>query len=174
MKVIFNRLADCSAFNGVAKKIFLKKIHILLLFTAAGYVSCNQPAGNGKEAAGMLTSVKSWEIYEIRANDAPIFKDGKMIQQFGGVEFNRYMVEVSLHKNGTFEGKFNEGGEGSRLVWRQEDDQIVVAAADAADKRGQWTILARDVFKNRFVMQTTTTAYSYPNSTTVGLYFKAK
>lgn len=136
-------------------------------------LSCDKKAGDSAEAAAWLTAVNTWKIEEIRVNNKPILKDGKVIQQFGGVEFSRYMETVQVKKEGQFEGKYNEGVAGTKLKWAQEKDQIVVSAADTSVSGGDWYIYTKDVTPQHFIMQTTTTAYDFPNSTKIELWYKA-
>ncbi len=69
--------------------MLFRKSAILILITITGVftTSCDRPAGTPQEAAGLLTAVPQWTIEEIVVNDAVTFKDGKMTQQFGSIDF---------------------------------------------------------------------------------------
>jgi hypothetical protein len=141
---------------------------LLVLVTA-----CNNAAGDSKEAAESLVNTEKWYISEIDANDAPIFKDGKLVQQFGGPSFERYMENVRFNKDGTFTGYFKGETEPMTLKWQTNEKNITVFSADpAAAKGGEWTIDPKDVYKDSFSMKTQSTAYNYPQMTRVELKFK--
>lgn len=134
-------------------------------------LSCNQSSGDPKEAADLLLAQKVWQISEISVNDAVTFKDGKMTQQFGGIDFQRYMETVSFKGNGTFEGVFKGETKPFLLKWRQTATGIAVGAADSASRGSDWTILPQDVSKDSFIMKTQSTAYDYPRMTRISLKF---
>lgn len=139
-----------------------------------GLISCEKKAKNGVEAGEWLTAVKNWKIEEIKVNNKAIFKDGKSIQQFGSVEFSRYMETVNVLKDGRFEGKYNEGVAGTKLKWGAKPEEIVVSAAGTSVKGGNWSIYTKDVTPDHFIMQTSTTAYDFPNTTKIELIYKAE
>ncbi|MBE9464409.1 hypothetical protein ACFP1I_05530 [Dyadobacter subterraneus] len=136
-------------------------------------ISCNNAASDPKEATERLIGNEKWVINEIDANDAPVFKDGKLIQQFSGPSFERYMENVKFNKDGTFTGYFKGETNPMTLKWKTNDKNITVFSADpAAAKGGEWTIDPTDVFKDVFSMKTQSTAYNYPQMTRVELKFK--
>jgi hypothetical protein len=147
------------------KCIFL----LLLLFSA-----CSQSADNVQEAVSILTDKSQWRIDEISVNDAITFKDGKMTQQFGGVDFERYMETVKLKKDGTFSGVFKGESKPFILKWKENTANITVGAADANAKGGEWIIEPRDVSSRFFTMKTQSNAYDYPRVTRIALKFKAE
>lgn len=150
----------------------LKKTLLFLLLLAT-FSACNNSAGNPKEAAEKLTGNSKWHIDEIYANDAPVFKDGKLIQQFGSVSFERYMENVSFTNDGSFSGYFVGDTEPMTLKWKTNEKNITVFSADsAAAKGGEWTIDPKDVSDASFSMKTQSTAYNYPQMTKVELKFK--
>lgn len=134
--------------------------------------SCNNAADNPKEGLDMLIVRAKWTIEEITVNDAVTFKDGKMIQQFGGIDFERYMETVSFKKNGDFEGYFKGETKPMLLRWKLNKSDITVVAADN-EKSGAWTILPAEISKKSFTMKTQSTAYDYPRMTKIALKFKA-
>ena len=135
-------------------------------------IGCNNAADDSKEASEILVAGEKWIIKEIDANDAPVFKDGKLIQQFGGPSFERYMENVKFNKDGTFTGYFKGETKPMTLKWKTNDKNITVFSADtAAAKGGEWTIDPNEVYKNSFSMKTQSTAYNYPQMTKVELKF---
>ena len=147
-------------------------VFILLAITGIYLVSCDRPAGTPQEAAGLLTAVPEWKIEEIIVNDAVTFKDGKMTQQFGSIDFQRYMETVQVKKNGVFSGVFKGESTPFLLKWQLSDKDITIGAAEGGGK-GEWTVRPDDVRKASFVMKTQSTAYDYPRMTTIALKFKA-
>jgi len=148
------------------------KTFLFLIFLST-ISACNNPASNPKEAAEKLTGNPKWFIDEIYANDAPVFKNGKLVQQFGSVSFERYMETVSFSNDGSFSGYFVGDTKPMTLKWKTNDKNISVFSADpAAAKGGEWTIDPRDVSDNAFNMKTQSTAYNYPQMTKVELKFK--
>ena len=144
-----------------------------LIFIIIFNISCNNAAGDARGAAERLINTDKWLISEIDANDAPVFKDGKLIQQFGGPSFERYMENVKFNKDGTFTGYFKGETNPMTLKWKTNDKNITVFSADtAAAKGGEWTIDPKNVFKDSFSMKTQSTAYNYPQMTRVELKFK--
>lgn len=134
--------------------------------------SCDRPASTPAEAAELLTNVPKWQIEEIAVNDAVTFKDGKMTQQFGGVDFQRYMETVEIKKDGTFSGIFKGESKPFLLKWQTTDQLISIGSAEGAGQ-GVWTVQPQDVRKHEFTMKTRSTAYDYPRMTTIALKFKA-
>ncbi|GGB87193.1 hypothetical protein GCM10011325_13460 [Dyadobacter sediminis] len=114
-----------------------------------------------------------WRIDEISVNDAITFKEGKLTQQFGGIDFERYMETVELKKDGTFSGVFKGESKPFILKWKENKANITVGAADAHAKSGEWTIEPHDVSSSSFTMKTQSTAYDYPRVTRIALKFKA-
>lgn len=151
------------------RKIFF---FILLILAGALTVSCNQPADSPQEAAELLTAVPQWKIEEIVVNDAVTFKDGKITQQFGSIDFQRYMETVQVKKDGVFSGIFKGDSKPFLLRWQVNDQNITIGAADGSNK-GEWTVRPDDVRKESFVMKTQSTAYDYPRMTIIVLKFKA-
>ena len=152
----------------VRKAVLLILVSILIQLAA-----CKNAADSPADAAALLTAVKQWKIDEIAVNDAVTFKDGKMTQQFGGIDFERYMETVELRKDGTFSGVFKGDSKPFDLKWKQTDKNLTVGAADAAVKGGEWTIDPKDVSSEFFTMKTQSTAYDYPRMTSISLKFKA-
>jgi hypothetical protein len=155
--------------------MLFRKIIVFTLLAIAGIftVSCDRPAGTPQEAAGLLTAVPEWKIDEIIVNDAVTFKDGKMTQQFGSIDFQRYMETVQVKRDGVFSGVFKGESKPFLLKWRVTDKNITIGAADGGNK-GEWTVRPEDVRKRSFVMKTQSTAYDYPRMTTIALKFKAE
>lgn len=147
-------------------------VFILLAFAGTSTVSCDRPAGTPQEAAELLTAVPQWKIEEIAVNDAVTFKDGKMTQQFGGVDFQRYMETVQVKKDGVFSGIFKGETTPFLLKWQVDDNNITIGSPEGTGK-GEWTVRPDDVRKDSFVMKTQSTAYDYPRMTTIALKFKA-
>lgn len=134
-------------------------------------ISCNSAAKDPKDAADKLLATKTWKIDQILVNDAVTFKDGKMIQQFGGIDFERYMETVQFKADGKFEGIFKGDTKPMELKWATGDKDVSVSAPD--QKGGAWSILPADVKSDSFTMTTQSTAYDYPRMTKVALIFKA-
>ncbi|MCF0048682.1 hypothetical protein LXM25_01355 [Dyadobacter sp. LJ53] len=155
--------------------MFVKKAFLLCLVGAflIQFSACEHTADSPADAAAVLTEVKQWKIDEIAVNDAVTFKDGKMTQQFGGIDFERYMETVELREDGTFSGVFKGDNKPFNLKWKQTDKNVTVGAADAAAKGGEWTIDPKDVSSEFFTMKTKSTAYDYPRMTSISLKFKA-
>ncbi|SKB72373.1 hypothetical protein [Dyadobacter psychrophilus] len=153
----------------VKKAALLGLISIFLIQISA----CKDVADSPADTAALLTAVKQWKIDEIAVNDAVTFKDGKMTQQFGGIDFERYMETVELRKDGTFSGVFKGDTKPFNLKWKQNDKNLTVGAADAAAKGGEWTIDPKDASSDFFTMKTQSTAYDYPRMTNIALKFKA-
>lgn len=146
---------------------------ICYLLISLFVLSCGKSAETTQQAADMLTSVAIWKIEEIRVNDAVTFKDGKMTQQFGGIDFERYMEAVQIKKDGTFSGVFKGDTEPFLLQWKMEGNGITIGAPDSSKQAGGWTILPGDVSNGSFTMKTQSTAYDFPRLTKISLKFKA-
>ena len=151
----------------------LKLNTLTLIFLALISYSCSQSAGDPKEAASMLTATSKWQIDEIVVNDAVTFKDGKMTQQFGGVNFERYMETVELKSDGTFSGVFKGDSKPFLLKWIANEKNITVGSPQTGPQSTDWTIDPKDVLKDSFTMKTKSTAYDYPRMTSIALKFKA-
>ncbi|WP_342085867.1 hypothetical protein [Dyadobacter sp. OTU695] len=147
-------------------------VFMLLVVTGAYIASCDRPAGTPQEAAELLTAVPEWKIDQISVNDAVTFKDGKMTQQFGSIDFQRYMETVRVKKDGVFSGVFKGESKSFLLKWQLTPQNITISAADGGGK-GEWIVRPVDVRKDSFVMKTQSTAYDYPRMTTIALKFKA-
>jgi hypothetical protein len=154
--------------------MLFRKTAVFILLTIAGIynLSCDRPADTPQEAAEVLTAVPEWKIEEIVVNDAVTFKDGKMTQQFGSIDFQRYMETVQVKKDGAFSGVFKGESTPFLLKWQVSDKNITISAPDGGSK-GEWTVRPDDVRKGSFVMKTQSTAYDYPRMTTIALKFKA-
>ena len=154
--------------------IFGKRLTLLFLVLQfiLAVQSCRQAADDPKEASEILTVAPKWLIEEITVNDAITFKNGKLIKQFGGIDFERYMEMVRFKTNGDFEGYFIGDTKPMLLRWKLNKADITVVAVD--NKGGAWTILPEDVTKDSFIMKTQSTAYDYPRMTKIALKFKSK
>ncbi|MCF2445042.1 hypothetical protein L0657_13830 [Dyadobacter sp. CY345] len=149
----------------------IKTFLFLLLLTTIS--ACNNSASNPREAAEKLTGNPKWYINEIYANDAPVFKNGKLVEQFGSVSFERYMETVSFINDGSFSGYFVGDTKPMTLKWKTNDKNITIFSADpVAAKGGEWTIDPSDVSDNAFSMKTQSTAYNYPQMTRIELKFR--
>ena len=146
--------------------IFTLTILLIILSISA----CRNAASDPKDASEKLTVAPKWLIDKIVVNDVVTFKDGKMIKQFGGVDFERYMETVSFKTNGNFEGYFKGDSKPMLLYWKINEKDITIAAAD--NKGGAWTVAPEDVTDESFIMKTQSTAYDYPRMTKIELRFK--
>ncbi|TDE10247.1 hypothetical protein [Dyadobacter psychrotolerans] len=144
---------------------FLIIYSLLILLTA-----CSNTAKDPKDASEKLLAGDGWKIEQILVNDAVNFKDGKMIQQFGGIDFERYMETVKFKSNGDFEGYFKGDTKPMLLRWKLNANDITLTAAD--QKGGAWTIVPDDVTYESFTMSTKSTAYDYPRMTKIELRFR--
>lgn len=151
-------------------KITLSSVCLLLISLFA--LSCEKSAETPQQAAEILTSVASWKITEIAVNDAVTFKDGKMTQKFGGIDFERYMETVQIKKDGTFSGIFKGDTKPFLLQWKIDGKGITIGAADSSGQAGGWTVLPQDVSEDSFIMKTQSTAYDFPRLTKISLKFK--
>ena len=147
-------------------------VFVLLAFTTVLIISCNRPADTPQEAADLLTAISQWKIEEIVVNNEISSKDGKMTQQCGGIDFQRYMEPVQVKKGGVFSGVFKGETTPFLLKWQVNGSDITIGAPEGKGK-GEWTIRPDDVRKGSFVMKTQSTAYDYPRMTTIALKFKA-
>lgn len=147
-------------------------VFLLLAFTGVFTISCDRPASTPREAAELLMAVPQWKIEEIVVNDAVTFKDGKMTQQFGSIDFQRYMETVQVKKDGVFSGIFKGESTPFLLKWQVSDKNITIGAPEGGSK-GEWTVRPDDVRRDSFTMKTQSTAYDYPRMTTIALKFKA-
>lgn len=166
---LYLRIVINSGFTMLFRKT---TVFMLLVVTGAYIASCDRPAGTPQEAADLLTAVPEWKIDQISVNDAVIFKDGKMTQQFGSIDFQRYMETVQVKKDGVFSGVFKGESKPFLLKWKLADKHITISAADGSGK-GEWIVRPDDVRKDSFVMKTQSTAYDYPRMTAISLKFKA-
>jgi hypothetical protein len=152
----------------------------LLIFLPLGLViclaltSCRKSAGSTQEASEILTRPPGWAIAEITVNDVVTFKDGKMIPQFGGIDFERYMETVKFQDDGSFLGYFKGQTKPMELRWLLKPEHIAVTASDTTDRGGEWSIAPADVIDDSFVMKTQSTAYDYPRMTKIALKFKSQ
>jgi len=134
-------------------------------------VACNPTADNPEDGLKMLISSSKWTIDEITVNDAVTFKNGKMIKQFGGIDFERYMETVIFKDNGNFEGYFNGEAKPMLLRWKLNKTDVSIVAADN-EKGAGWTISPGDITSKSFTMKTQSTAYDYPRMTRIALKFR--
>ncbi|GHB77337.1 hypothetical protein [Persicitalea jodogahamensis] len=149
---------------------------VVLLFVVL-VAACNPAADSPETARKYLLASPSWKITEVYVNDALSYKDGKVVENFGGPVFNRYMQSVQFREDGAFVGQYEEKEEPNVLHWEidQKDDIILVTAADSTqDNRSGWSIAPRDVRKDYFEMTTETAAFSYPNVLRIRLVFVNK
>jgi hypothetical protein len=153
--------------------MFFRKI-LLAVIIGSGLSACKKGAGSAHEAAAILTNSPEWHISEIAVNDAVTFKDGKMNQQFGGIDFERYMETVKINKDGSFTGIFKGDTKPFVLKWQTNEKNISVGAVDGPAKGGEWTIAPEDVRDGSFVMKTQSTAYDYPRMTKISLKFTSE
>jgi uncharacterized lipoprotein NlpE involved in copper resistance len=153
--------------------MYLPKFFTALVLISMMLAGCNNSARDPADASKKLIGNPKWFIDEIYANDAPIFKDGKRVEQFGGISFERYMENVSFSTDGSFSGYFVGDAKPMFLKWKENQNNITVFSADsAAAKGGEWTIDPKDVSDHAFSMKTQSTAYNYPQMTKVELKFK--
>jgi hypothetical protein len=153
----------------------MKKLFIALVLLV-GWAGCRRAADSPQEAQERLTAVPAWALSEVYVNDALTYKNGKAIENFGGVAFSRYMETVSFRPDGLLEGTFPGASEPVRLHWRIDAaaQAIVVGAADTTASGGTWAIPAASVYADAFEMKTQSTAYDYPRVTRILLKFKQK
>lgn len=156
--------------------MFFRKtlIAVIIVSGLLNLSACKKGAGSAGEAAAVLTSSPTWYINEIAVNDAVTFKDGKMNQQFGGIDFERYMETVQIKKDGSFTGVFKGDTKPFALKWKTNEKNISVGAVDESVKGGEWTIEPEDVRDGSFIMKTQSTAYDYPRMTKIALKFTSK
>lgn len=135
--------------------------------------SCQSGSRDVNQARQRLLTVKRWKINEIYVDDAIRYKDGKLLPDFGGVDFERYMESVAFTEQGFFEGYFKGETEPLKLKYTLKPDTIVLSDADPKVKSGEWVIVPSGVTDDSFEMSTITKAYNYPATTTVRLLFTA-
>ena len=143
---------------------------ILLLIVAHG--SCRKAATTTDDAIAILTASQKWQIKEIYINDVLRFKDGKLLDDFGGIDFQRYMEHVRFESNGVFSGSFKGSNQPLRFSYAAQDGKIEVSDP-ASEKSGKWIINPSSVYPDAFEMYTESTAYDYPNRTRIVLLFSA-
>ncbi len=136
--------------------------------------ACKNGAGSAGEAADILTGSPTWYINEITVNDAVTFRDGKMNQQFGSIDFERYMETVKINRDGSFTGMFKGDTKPFALKWKTNEKNISVGVVDESVKGGEWTIAPEDVREGSFIMKTQSTAYDYPRMTKIALKFTSE
>lgn len=151
----------------IVKITFRYLVFCSLWWTA---ISCSSSAKDSKQASEFLLAAADWKIDEIVVNDAVNFKNGKMIQQFDGVNFERYMETVRFKPNGDFQGYFIGESNMMMLHWNRNPNDITIVAPD--QKGGAWTISPADVTQDSFMMKTQSTAYDFPRMTKIELKFK--
>ncbi len=126
-------------------------------------------------------AVPDWGIEEVYVNDALSYKDGKKVDNFGGVAFNRYMQSVQFKADGSFVGKYTDQDTPNVMHWETVPEEgliIVTAAPDstnpAPDPRSGWNIAPQNVREDYFEMTTETAAFDYPRVTRIRLVFGKK
>ena len=154
----------------ISKKCLIISASFLMMFINN---ACNPSASNPKDAISMLTSVSGWTIAEVTIDNAVTYKDGKVIPQFGGVVFERYMETVRFKTDGNIEGYYKGDTKPIVLKWQTTEKDITVSATGDS-KGGAWTISPADVKKDSFVMKTESNAYDFPRVTRIALNFKKK
>ncbi|MPR35749.1 hypothetical protein [Salmonirosea aquatica] len=140
-------------------------------------IACNPAADSPETAKVYLLATPDWAIEEVYVNNALSYKDGKAVDNFGGIAFNRYMESVQFREDGAFVGRYPGEEKATVLHWQIDPatKTIVVTAADTTqDKRSGWTIAPRNVREDSFEMSTETTAFDYPRVTKIMLKFKKK
>ena len=148
--------------------------YLLLLITL---VACDPAADSPETAKTYLLATPDWGIEKVYVNDALSYKDGKKVDNFGGIAFNRYMESVQFREDGAFVGKYPDKEEATVLHWAIDPatKTILVTAADTVqDKRSGWTIAPQNVREDSFEMTTETTAFDYPRVTKLRLIFSKK
>lgn len=162
--------------------LYKARLGLIALFPMLiALVACNPAADSVETAKGYLLAAPDWGIEEVYVNEALSYKDGKKIENFGGVAFNRYMQSVQFKEDGSFVGKYTEQEKPNVLHWKvlpQEKIIIVTAAPDSAnpkpDPRSGWTIVPQNVHEDSFEMTTETAAFSYPRVMKIRLVFRRK
>ncbi len=155
---------------------YLASFFFLLYFTA-----CNPAADSVETAKVYLLAAPDWGIEKVYVNGALSYQDGKKVDNFGGVAFNRYMQSVRFKEDGSFVGKYTEHEKPNVLHWEvlpQEKIIMVTAAPDSTnakpDPRSGWTIIPQNVHEDAFEMTTETAAFDYPRVTKIRLLFRRK
>lgn len=144
-------------------------VNVVLVFFL---FACQKGASDANQAKQRLLGVKSWAISEIYVDDVIRLKEGKLITDFGGVDFGRYMDRATFTKDGFFIGYFRGESIPLKLRYVIKSEYIVLSDANPAVKGGEWLIAPSGVAEDSFEMYTTTQAYNYPATTTVRLLFK--
>jgi len=139
-----------------------------VFLTAITLLACSSEPDR-EQAAVWLTAPESWILNEVTVNGQPVYRNGKIIEQFGTVSFSRYMKSVRFNPDGTFEGNFDGDSRVYRFQWVAEDHQVVVS--DTVPNSGQWVIPYRTLLSNSFEMETETSAMDPPNLTRIRLRF---
>lgn len=149
---------------------------VLLFSFLVVCTACHQAADGPEEASTRLTSAPEWTLSEIYVNDALTFKDGKKMESFGTITFDRYMEKVQFRGDGTFVGHFKGETQPMTLRWKVDSTRktIQVGAADTTTAGGTWTIAPVNVFEDAFEMKTESRAYDYPQVTRIALKFKSE
>ena len=148
--------------------------YLIILLT---FIACNPAADSPETAKTYLLATPDWGIEEVYVNDALSYKDGKKVDNFGGIAFNRYMESVQFKEDGDFVGRYPDAQDATVLHWAIDPatQTILVTAADTTqDKRSGWTIAPRNVHEDSFEMTTETTAFDYPRMTKIMLKFTKK
>lgn len=154
----------------ISRKPIASFVLFLLVFANN---ACNQAASDPKDAINMLTSVSGWTISEATIDNVVTYKDGKVIPQFGGVLFERYMETIRIKTDGSIEGYYKGDKKPIVLKWKTTEKEITVSATGDS-KGGAWIISPADVKKDSFVMKTESNAYEFPKLTKIALHFIKK
>lgn len=141
-----------------------------LFFLMPIFIACSR-GPSPEQAQGWLTEPESWRLKEVSVNGSPVYRDGKVIEQFGGLTFNRYMKSVIFHPDGKFEGSFEGDSKVYQFSWIAEEEQVIVR--DTLPNSGIWKIPYRSLSPKVFDMETETNAYDPPNPTRIRLQFTA-
>ena len=148
--------------------------YLTLLLTL---IACDPAADSPETAKVYLLATPDWGIEEVYVNEALSYKEGKSVDNFGGIAFNRYMESVQFREDGAFVGKYPDKEEATVLHWAIDPatKTILVTAADTVqDKRSGWTIAPQNVHEDSFEMTTETAAFDYPRVTKIRPKFSKK
>lgn len=145
---------------------------LLISFLIVAFSSCEKAATTTDDAVAILTASQKWQIKEIYINNILRYKDGKLLDDFGGIDFQRYMEYVRFESNGVFSGSFKGSNQPLRFSYAARDGKIEVSDP-ASEKSGKWIINPSSVYPDAFEMFTESTAYDYPNRTRILLLFSA-
>lgn len=145
----------------------MKPLFFLLLL-GAGLWGCTQTATK-EDASVWLTAPETWASKEVTVNSKPVFKDGKVIEQFGEVSFSRYMHVVSFGKDGKFRGSFKGDKKEYIFDWVAADNEVVIS--DTIPNSGKWRVPYQTLTEKSFDMETETTAFNPPHLTKIRLRF---